>query len=170
VPVTFQGVTTRIERKGCDLVHDGTMGDRRPVRRRRPRHPRPPRRVGPNVPDIAPRPHDRRGFATARPEFFVRFFSGGNSRLGRPGVHYTQLDARVAPRYVRQTALLLIPPPFRLPHCTTPSRFPSCFFPCRFHARVLVSSHMVLIGPSFRSREHEKPCSYFYSIIELNIV
>lgn len=35
-------------------------------------------------------------------------------RPARPGVHYTQLDARVAPRYARQTALLLTlpsPPP-----------------------------------------------------------
>lgn len=82
--------------------------------RRRPRRPRPPRRVGPSVPDIASRLRDRRGFAAARPEFFARLSSGGNSRPGKPGVHYTQLDARVAPRYVRQTALLLA---LLLPHC-----------------------------------------------------
>lgn len=85
-----------------------TVGDRRPGGRRRPRSSRPRvRRVGPSMPDIAPRPWDDRGFATARPEFFALFSSGGNSRSGKLVVHYTQLDARVAPRYVRQTALLL---------------------------------------------------------------
>lgn len=106
-------------------------GDRRPGGRRRPRRPRCPRRVGPSVPDIAPRPRDHRGFAAARPEFFVRLFSGGNSRPGKSGVHYTQLDARVAPRYVRQTALLLTSP-YIAPH-----RFPSRFSLRRFHATQL---------------------------------
>lgn len=101
-------------------------GDRRPGGRRRPRR---PRRVGPSVPDIAPRPRDCRGFAAARPEFFVRLFSGGNLRPGKSGVHYTQLDARVAPRYVRQTALLLTCPYYIASH-----RFPSRFSLRRFHA------------------------------------
>lgn len=104
-------------------------GDRRPGGRRRPRGPRRPRRVGPSVPNIAPRPRDHRGFAAARPEFFVRLFSGGNSRPGKSEVHYTQLDARVAPRYVRQTALLLISPYYIASH-----RFPSRFSLRRFHA------------------------------------
>lgn len=102
-------------------------GDRRPGGRRRPRRPRRPRRVGPSVPDIAPRPRDHRGFAAARPEFFVWLFSGGNSRPGKSGVHYTQLDARVAPRYVRQTALLLTSPYYIASH-----RFPSRFSLRRF--------------------------------------
>jgi len=56
-------------------------GDRRPGGRRRPRRPRSPsHRVGPSVPDIAPRPRDRRRFAASRPEFFARLSSGGNSR------------------------------------------------------------------------------------------
>jgi len=107
-------------------------GDRRPGGRRRPRRsrgPRRPRRVGPSVPNIAPRPRDHRGFAAARPEFFVRLFSGGNSRPGKSEVHYTQLDARVAPRYVRQTALRLISPCYIASHC-----FPSGLSLRRFHA------------------------------------
>lgn len=164
--MTFQGDTNRTEPNRKDATSSPVAtGDRRPVRRRRPRRPRPPRRVGPSVPDIAPRPHDRRGFATARPEFFARLSSGGNSRPGRPGVHYTQLDTRVAPRYVRQTALLLIPPPFPLAHCTTPSRFPSrSSSPCRFHVSTLsFPPVMTLIGPSsFRSRGHEESCSYIF--------
>lgn len=39
------------------------------------------RRVGPSVPDIALRLRDRQGFAVARPEFFARLSSGGNSGL-----------------------------------------------------------------------------------------
>lgn len=107
-------------------------GDRRPGGRRRPRRlhcPHRPRRVGPSVPDIAPRPRDHRGFAAARPEFFVRLFSGGNSRPGKSGVHYTQLDARVASRYVRQTALLLTSPYYIASY-----RFPPRFSLRRFHA------------------------------------
>lgn len=110
-------------------------GDRRPGGRRRPRHPR-PRRVGPSVPDIAPRLRDHRGFAAARPEFFVRLFSGGNSRPGKSGVHYTQLDARVAPRYVRQTALL-----FTSLYYIASHRFPSRFSLCRFYV------HLALVSP-----------------------
>lgn len=104
-------------------------GDRRPGGRRRPRRSRGPRRVGPSVPNIAPRPRDHRGFVAARPEFFVWLFSGGNSRPGKSEVHYTQLDARVAPRYVRQTALLLISPYYIASHC-----FPSGLPLRRFHA------------------------------------
>lgn len=62
--------------------------DRRPGERglRRPRQ-APPRVPVvfvvwvPSVPDIAPRPRDRQGFAVARPEFFARLSSGGNSGL-----------------------------------------------------------------------------------------
>lgn len=66
----------------------GERGLRHP-RRAAPRIPGSLRRVGPSVPDIAPRPRDRQGFAVARPEFFTRLSSGGNSRPGKPGVHYT---------------------------------------------------------------------------------
>lgn len=120
-------------------------GDRRPGGRRRPRRPRRPRRVGPSVPDIALRPRDHRGFAAARPEFFVRLFSGGNSRPGKSGVHYTQLDARVAPRYVRQTALLLTSPYYIASHC-----FPSRFSFRRFHATQFIL-HSFPFGDPYRA-------------------
>ncbi|KOX80973.1 hypothetical protein WN51_00891 [Melipona quadrifasciata] len=43
------------------------------------------RRVGPSVPDIAPRPRDRQGFAVARPKFFTGLSSGGNSSAWQVG-------------------------------------------------------------------------------------
>lgn len=65
------------------------------------------------VPDITPRSL-MVGFAGSRPDGFSTTSSGGKVplvSLGEPRVHYTQLDARVAPRYVRQTALLSSPRP-----------------------------------------------------------
>lgn len=142
--MTFQRSATRTERKGRDPVPDrnGTRGSTSWRASPSSRRPHRPRRVGPSVPDIAPRPRDHRGFAAARPEFFVRLFSGGNSRPGKSGVHYTQLDARVASRYVRQTALLLTSPYL---HRTVSLLVAStlCSAPCaRFPS-------VTLIGPSF---------------------
>lgn len=69
----------------------------------------PLRRVGPSVPDITPRPRWFCRFATRR--FFTDLLWRRSplALLCEPGVHYTQLDTRVAPRYVRQTALLSLP-------------------------------------------------------------
>lgn len=123
--MTFQRSATRTARKGRDPVpvgRDGTRGSTS-------------WRASPSSPSSSSTScgSERSGHSTAsprssgfccraRPEFFVRLFSGGNSRPGKSGVHYTQLDARVAPRYVRQTALLLTSPYYIASH-----RFPSCF-------------------------------------------
>lgn len=69
------------------------------------------RRVGPSVPDITLR-SSIVGFAwwwlqwlDARPLMLFRLLPLA-AQVACPPVHYTQLDARVAPRYVRQTAPL----------------------------------------------------------------
>lgn len=78
VPVTFQDESAMRIENGKDAIPFTVVtrwdeGDRRPGGRRCPRRPRSPsRRVGPSVPDIAPRPRDRPRFAASRPEFFVR--------------------------------------------------------------------------------------------------
>jgi len=116
--VTFQGSAMRTERKGRDPVfgRNGTRGST--SWRASPSSLSTScgsKRSGHST--ASPR---SLGFAAARPEFFVQLFSGGNSGPGKSGVHYTQLDARVAPRYVRQTALLLASPYYIASH-----RFPS---------------------------------------------
>lgn len=126
-------------------------GDRRPGgrrRSRRPRRPCRPRRVGPSVPDIAPRPRDRRGFAAARPEFFARLSSGGNSEAWQAGSALHAIRRQGGPKVCPTNG----PPPRLSPttlRCIA-SRFPSRFSPRCLHASwirpVLVSSWSPLSG------------------------
>lgn len=92
----------------------------------------PRRRVGPSVPDIAPRPRVCPGVLLQRdPSFSFGSPLAVTRQSAKPGVHYTQLDARVAPRYVRQTG-----PPFAWPSRQVAPRIVE-HFPSRFSPRLL---------------------------------
>ncbi|CAD1476167.1 unnamed protein product [Heterotrigona itama] len=59
-----------------------------------------PRRVGPSVPDIAPRPRDRQGFVVARPKFFTGLSSGGNSSAWQVGSALHAIRRQGGPKYL----------------------------------------------------------------------
>ncbi|KAK1127126.1 hypothetical protein K0M31_003674 [Melipona bicolor] len=61
------------------------------------------RRVGPSVPDIAPRPRDRQGFAVARPKFFTGLSSGGNSSAWQVGSALHAIRRQGGPKLIVET-------------------------------------------------------------------